>query len=197
MIDVKDVVRRFWVKVDICIHGKECKKCCWMWTASLVGREGMKYGQLYIGTLKGRRVRKAAHVVSWKIYNNMRRINENEEIMHSCDNPPCVNPHHLSKGTNKDNVDDMVQKGRQFHPKGELHGEAKLTEQKVLWLRRRYLKIDMTQEEFGKILGVSSVKVGQILRGEYWTHIDDGLQSRIDIKLRGRRNNRPVYYSGT
>ena len=34
-------------------------------------------------------------------------------IMHTCDNPRCVNPAHLVGGSYKENTDDMIAKGRQ------------------------------------------------------------------------------------
>lgn len=33
-------------------------------------------------------------------------------ILHSCDNSLCINPEHLSAGTQKENVHDMINKGR-------------------------------------------------------------------------------------
>ncbi len=33
-------------------------------------------------------------------------------ICHRCDNPPCVNPFHLFKGTRRDNNYDAIKKGR-------------------------------------------------------------------------------------
>lgn len=49
-------------------------------------------------------------------------------ILHECDNPRCVNPLHLFEGTDKDNSDDKVKKGRQAKWKkhGMLISKAKL-----------------------------------------------------------------------
>jgi hypothetical protein len=39
-------------------------------------------------------------------------VPDGKVLMHSCDNPPCVNPAHLSIGTQEDNLHDMWSKGR-------------------------------------------------------------------------------------
>lgn len=35
-----------------------------------------------------------------------------EVVMHSCDNPPCINPNHLKWGTISENIKEMWDKGR-------------------------------------------------------------------------------------
>ncbi len=37
-------------------------------------------------------------------------------VMHTCDNPVCVNPEHLKAGSQKDNIQDCVRKGRYVGP---------------------------------------------------------------------------------
>ena len=41
-------------------------------------------------------------------------IPEGHHILHSCDNPACVNPAHLRPGTRADNMQDALKRGRHF-----------------------------------------------------------------------------------
>lgn len=50
-----------------------------------------------------------AHRASWSMANNS-PIAPGEVVMHSCDNPPCVEPTHLNIGTQSDNMRDRYAK---------------------------------------------------------------------------------------
>jgi hypothetical protein len=52
-----------------------------------------------------------AHRFAYEMFKR-ESIPDGMEVMHSCDNPPCVNPSHLSLGTTKDNAQDRELKGR-------------------------------------------------------------------------------------
>lgn len=88
---------RFFAKVDR-------SGVCWVWTAG--GNEN-GYGHFSPG--HGLR-REYAH--RWSYEHHVGPIPPGMVVMHACDNPPCVNPAHLSLGTNQDNMLDMVAKGR-------------------------------------------------------------------------------------
>jgi hypothetical protein len=94
--------------------------------------------------------------------------------MHSCDNPSCVNPNHLSEGTNQDNVTDMVNKCRHvcIPCKGEKHSSSKLTDQQVLEIREKY---DKKNGIFYKVLaieyGVCKGHICDIIKRKRWSHI--------------------------
>lgn len=78
---------------------------CWLWYGSLRGKFG--YGQFHLD----HNTPIAAHRYSYLIHNGP--ILGSEIIMHMCDNPICVNPAHLRKGTTQDNIVDKVSKNRQ------------------------------------------------------------------------------------
>lgn len=69
-------------------------------------------------------------------------------------------------------------------PHGEYHGAAKLTEQKVRWLRRVLAKRQATTYELAETLGVSPSNVSMAARGITWSHVPGALrQLRATPKL--------------
>ncbi|QZE51091.1 HNH homing endonuclease [Klebsiella phage vB_KpnP-VAC1] len=88
-------------------------------------------------------------------------------VMHSCDNPLCVNPEHLSVGTQKENRADCVAKGRHNAPKGESHYGAKLTAEIVHEIRASSL----TTTELAEVYGISRRTISDARNGKTWRHI--------------------------
>jgi hypothetical protein len=101
-----DAVERFWAKVDV--QGPDE---CWDWTgASGVGGYGV------IGKrTNGRQWQLRAHRMSAAIHFGMfdRRL----DVLHTCDNPRCVNPAHLYLGTDADNARDRGERRRSAQSK--------------------------------------------------------------------------------
>lgn len=76
---------------------------CWLWVG---GTNGKGYGQLWIDGEPSI----MAHRLSWELHNGP--IPKGMLVCHKCDTPPCVNPDHLFIGTDKDNIQDCIKKGR-------------------------------------------------------------------------------------
>ncbi len=87
--------------------------------------------------------------------------------MHSCDNPSCVEPSHLSIGTKLTNHQDMTMKGRARHARGEMHGSAKLNDSIV----REILGSTESARSWARRLGVASFTVDRIRRRQTWRHV--------------------------
>lgn len=110
---------------------------CWPWKSSTNG----KYGILLLpnGSINGRRLVKRfyAHRIAYELATDVKPAHS-EVVMHTCDNPLCVNPNHLKLGTQRDNLHDMINKGRRFQSDvtGVKNGRAKLTEKQVLKIRK-------------------------------------------------------------
>lgn len=124
---------RFWSKVDKTGD-------CWLWTGSLVGKG---YGYFW---LDGRMQR--AHKVSFLL--SGRTLLLGQEILHSCDNPPCVNPEHLSAGTHKENEEDKCAKERQS--RGEHRPTSKLNRQDITRIRESEVSTSDLSKELGGVL---------------------------------------------
>jgi hypothetical protein len=145
-----DPVASFWAKI-------EKTRTCWLWTGGLSPKG---YGVHWIG-----RGYKRAHRYSYQLATGIdpgRYV-----VMHSCDNRRCVNPEHLSLGSQTENIADMDRKGRRNAPRGTSHGCAALTESQV-----RAIRAD--PRPHAKIAGdypVSKSGIGAIKAGRTWKHL--------------------------
>lgn len=92
-------------------------------------------------------------------------VPDDRQVLHSCDNPPCVNPAHLRVGTNKENHQEMKDKGRSLY--GERNGQAKLTEAQVEAIRVLY-RGGESQSSIAKRFGIHQTAVSKITRGARW-----------------------------
>lgn len=86
-------------------------------------------------------------------------------VRHKCDNPRCWNPAHLIDGTQQDNMNDMVERGRQAL--GTYHGRAILTEAQVLEIRDSVL----SPQELADGHSVGKTTILHILSGKNWKHL--------------------------
>jgi hypothetical protein len=165
----KSLEERFWEKVDF--KGKDE---CWEWKGGCFS-DG--YGSFKID---GKTIR--SHRISYELSKG--EIPKSLFVCHTCDNPKCVNPNHLFLGTNKDNLQDAVKKGRiatgdrngtHTHPekvaRGELSGMSKLTESQVLEIRKIYAVGNITQLELARTYGMSKKGINYIINNKTWKHI--------------------------
>lgn len=79
---------------------------CWLWEGYTI--DGYGYA-----SYKGKH-----WLVHRLIYKEFVASPDNFNVLHKCDQPSCINPEHLFLGTQQDNVDDMIRKGRQADRKG-------------------------------------------------------------------------------
>lgn len=136
---------------------------CWMWTGSAVEnkRTGLRYGQVKVD---GRLIM-ATHL-SLKIFKGI-EIEQGQVTMHSCDNSLCVNPDHLSKGTQADNVQDAIKKGRFFYNLQNLiFTSKKLTDEQADMICNEYKERKTPQRVLAKRYKVSQATIRRILMNE-------------------------------
>jgi len=122
---------------------------CWLWTGT---KNGYGYGIVLVDKLS-----KRAHRVSYEMFKG--KIPDELIVLHSCDNPACVNPDHLSTGTKLDNNRDAMAKRRNAF--GERNGHAKLSSDQVAFI----LQSDLKQVDLAKLLSVTQSHISRIKAG--------------------------------
>ncbi len=85
---------------------------CWPWLGK---QTAQGYGQIRVDEEGEKKRYIYAHRYSHELHNGA--IPHGLLIRHSCDNPNCVNPAHLSVGNKVDNALDMVERSRHFMQK--------------------------------------------------------------------------------
>ena len=134
---------------------------CWKWHSY----KSNGYGRFRINNKN-----QGAHRISYEYFNNC-KIKEGMIILHSCDNPECCNPKHLSEGTQAKNMADKEAKNRHNHVKGERHGNSKLTEVQVLKIREKYAIGNTSYSSLAKEYNIDYKCIRRIIDKKLWKHI--------------------------
>jgi hypothetical protein len=134
---------------------------CHIWGGGLF-KHG--YGQLRYGGGNP----KQAHRVFYEYYKG--NIPEGLEVRHSCHNPKCVNPDHLSVGTHLENMNDMKEAGRSAVQIGELNPNAKFTEQDVRKIKE-LLAQNLSPTNIAKMFNNNINLVHNVKGRRAWKHV--------------------------
>lgn len=119
MPKARPIEERFWENV-------EKTETCWLWTG--LKQKDRGYGKIWTSNKKC----EGAHRLSLRLHG--KELPDHCIVMHTCDNPSCVNPEHLQIGSHRDNQIDKVIKGRQA--KGAVQGHSILSDIEVKAMRQ-------------------------------------------------------------
>ncbi len=169
----QSIEARFWPKVLKTDN-------CWLWQGATNGQTGhgqfgIDHGHVY------------AHRYSYELAHGP--IPPGVMVRHKCDNPPCVNPDHLTLGTSQQNVHDMVSRGRthlQAHPekarRGQAHHNARFNDADILTIRQLFAD-GMSTKALAQKYTMAATSVNRILSGRAWGHLPNpALQRYLDTR---------------
>lgn len=149
----KDVFERWNEKVSK-------KSDCWEWTGSTT-RGGYGHFRLF---LDGQWKMYKAHRYAYEHYKGA--IPQGLLVCHTCDNTKCVNPDHLWLGTAKDNVRDMLNKGRKVI--GQKKKGTNLNMEVAKQIRKQFELGGMSYPGIAKMFNTSTPQVCRIVNNKIW-----------------------------
>lgn len=134
------------------------KNGCLIYMGAKSGANKKSYGRIWCS---GRRVLQA-HRFSYELHYG---VNPGDlRVLHSCDNPSCVNPQHLSLGTDADNMRDKMLKGRCSKHLAKLKIEQ-------IEAIKQDLKTDMSPKMIAEKYAISRRNIYDIRAGKIWRDV--------------------------
>lgn len=132
------------------------KTSCW----NYVGKQKSRYPRVSYGKTKFQ-----LHRLSWFL--TFGEIPDGLYVCHKCDNTKCCNPDHLFLGTQFDNMQDMVNKGRNKDTSGSNNGRAKLSWKIVDEIRKAYSE-GVHISDISKLYNLPMSTVSNVTRNKTW-----------------------------
>lgn len=161
---MNDIANWFWHRV----RGQHRRDRCWLWQG---GRTKRGYGSIRRRDLPGVFY---AHRLAYELKH--RPIPRGVKVCHTCDNPPCCNPHHLFLGTQAKNMQDCAAKGRNISQRqpdlfrGERNGNSKLTDDIVRAIRK-LANEGFTRTELARCAKVARSVIDGVVARRAWAHV--------------------------
>jgi len=164
---------RFWSNVN----KADDSSLCWNWVGYIEPKNGYAKFSLKKNALVASRV---------SYFLSFGDDPKEQLVLHKCDNPKCVNPNHLFLGSELDNSNDKIQKGRDRKAVGVDAGPSKLTEKDVLEIRDQY-RNGITSKQIGDKYGVCNNSVMAIVKRKTWKFLFNGSQEDNEKDILNRQ----------
>lgn len=128
---------------------------CWVWNAC---RNANGYGLINVEGKSTIASRLSYHIHKGEVPLHL-------DVLHTCDNPPCVNPDHLYLGTASENMKDAYRRNRR-------KPSRKLTQEQVNWIRANYDGKWGSATIIAKRFNVTYRAITLIARHERWRNVE-------------------------
>lgn len=155
----QEFLDKFWARVTM-LGSNEC----WPWVGAVDKRSG--YGLLPGVKPNGRKLNYFTHRLAYAF--NKGPVPPGLIVLHSCDNPICCNPAHLSVGNDLQNSREAFERGR--IRLGAERRQSILNDRLVRHIRA-LRDGGSTTLQIGRKLGLNTATVYGVVSGKSWRHV--------------------------